>query len=90
MKTYGVCDSATGYAFNILMYFGSDKSYNAPMSYFSNSEKILSIICHHLAVDIMCLQTGFTQHIHCFSVLAIRKTFTQVPFKATEKTFLMR
>ena len=38
MKTYGVCDSATGYAFNILTYFGSDTSHNLAMSDFGNSE----------------------------------------------------
>ena len=90
IKTNGVCDSATGYAFNILAYFGSDASYNPAMSDCGNSENILSIFCHHLGLDIMCLQTGFTQHIYCFSILPIRNTFTQVPFKATEKTFLMK
>ena len=27
IKTYGVCDSTTGYAFKILTYFGSDTLY---------------------------------------------------------------
>ena len=38
IKTYGVCDSTTGYAFNILTYFGSDTSYKQAMSDFGSSE----------------------------------------------------
>ena len=49
--------------------------------------RFLSIFRHHLAVEIMCFQIGFTQHIHCFSILLIRNTFTQVPVTATEKNF---
>ncbi|GFR57507.1 PiggyBac transposable element-derived protein 4 [Elysia marginata] len=31
IKTFGLCDSATGYCMNILIYFGKDKSYNPDM-----------------------------------------------------------
>ena len=44
IKTYIVCDSTTGYAFNILTYFGSDTSYNPAMSDFGNSEKIFEYL----------------------------------------------
>ena len=28
IKTFGLCDSLTGYIYNILVYFGKDRSYN--------------------------------------------------------------
>ena len=28
VKTFGLCDSATGYVFNVLIYFGSNTSYD--------------------------------------------------------------
>ncbi|GFR90701.1 PiggyBac transposable element-derived protein 4-like, partial [Elysia marginata] len=31
IKTFGLCDSATGYCINILIYFGKDTSYNPDM-----------------------------------------------------------
>ena len=42
IKTHG--DNATGYAFNILTYFGSATSYNPAIGDFGNSEKIFEHI----------------------------------------------
>ena len=57
IKTNGVCGSATGYAFNILAYFGSDASYNPAMSDCGNSENIFEYLLsplgigHHVFAD---------------------------------------
>ena len=57
VKTYGVCDSATGYAYNILTYFGSETSYNDDMQDTGMSEKIFEYLLsplgkgHHVYAD---------------------------------------
>ena len=52
-----VCDSATGYAFNILTYFGNDTSYNSDTYGMGQSEKIFEFLLkplgkgHHIFAD---------------------------------------
>ena len=57
IKTYGVCDSTTGYAFNILTYFGSETSFSPDMKDAGMSEKVFEYLLaplgkgHHVYAD---------------------------------------
>ena len=57
IKTFGLCDSATGYAFNILTFFGSDTSYNSDTYGMEQSEKNVEYLLnplgkgHHIFAD---------------------------------------
>ena len=48
IKTYGLCDSATGFAYNILTYIGSDTSYSIEINYKGNSENIFEYLLRPL------------------------------------------
>ena len=39
LKTFGLCDSVTGYTYNLLIYFGADTSYTGELD-IGKSEKI--------------------------------------------------
>ena len=57
IKTFGLCGNATGYAFNILTFFGSDTSYNSDTYEMEQSEKnfeyLLNLLGkgHHIFAD---------------------------------------
>ena len=57
IKTNGFCDSATGLAYNILTYFGSDTTYSIKMNDQGNSENIFEYLLrplgkgHHVFAD---------------------------------------
>ena len=57
IKTFGVCDSTTGYAYNILTYFGSETSHNEDMKDATISEKVFENLLsplrtgHHVFAD---------------------------------------
>ena len=48
IKTYGLCDSASGFTYNILTYFGSDTLYSIEMNDKGNSEKIFEYLLRPL------------------------------------------
>ena len=58
IKTFGVCDSTTGYAYNLITYYGSETSYNQNLPLdFGQSEKIFEYLLsplgdvHHIFAD---------------------------------------
>ena len=57
IKTLGVCNSTTGYAYNILTYFGSETPYNEDMKDATMSEKVFEYLLsplgtgHHVFAD---------------------------------------
>ena len=56
IKTFGVCDSATGYAYNLLIYFGKETSFNQELQG-GQSEKVFEYLLrplgpgHHVFAD---------------------------------------
>ena len=56
IKTFGLCDSITGYAYNLLIYFGKDTSFKEDFNV-GNSEKIFEYLMrplgtgHHIFAD---------------------------------------
>lgn len=56
LKTFGLCDSVTGYTFNLLIYFGNDTSYQGELDK-GQSEKIFHFLMqplgtgHHIFAD---------------------------------------
>lgn len=56
LKTFGLCDSVTGYTYNLLIYFGKDTSYNVDMDT-GQSEKVFEYLLrplgsgHHIYAD---------------------------------------
>ena len=61
IKTFGLCDSATWYAFNILNFFGSDTSYNSDTYGMEQSEKFLNTYLILLERVIIFLLIDITQ-----------------------------
>ena len=57
MKTFGVCNSTTGYAYNILTHFVSETSYNEDIIDATMSEKVFEYLLsplgtgHHVFAD---------------------------------------
>ena len=57
IKTFGLCDSLTGYAYNLLIYFGAETSFD-DIGDTGQSEKIF----HSLVQDITYSQIDITRH----------------------------
>ncbi len=57
IKTFGLCDSVTGYAYNLLIYFGKETSFNPDQSETGQAEKIFEYLLgplgkgHHVFAD---------------------------------------
>ena len=62
IKTFGLCNSATGYAFNILTYFGSDTFYNFNIKRMGQSEKIFEYLLKPLGKVTIFLLIEITTH----------------------------
>jgi len=75
IKTFGLCDSITGYAYNLLTYFGKETSYKEGLE--DNQRKCLSICYVPLAMVIMCLRTGTTLLIDSLITLPLRRLISR-------------
>ena len=55
IKTFGLCDSATGYCYNILTYYSKETSFDSTLERKRQAEKCLSTCCIPLEIDTMCM-----------------------------------
>ena len=59
INTYGICDSITGYACNILTYFGASTSYNPNMTEVGMSEKLCEYLLSPLGTGLHAFADRF-------------------------------
>ena len=86
LKTFGLCDSITGYTYNLLIYFGSDTSYTGEIDK-GQSEKIFHFLMeplgtgHHIFAD-----RYYTTH-NLVEYLISKKTYYTGTLMANRKGF---
>ena len=86
IKTFGLCDSITGYAYNLLIYFGKDTSFKEDFNV-GNSEKIFEYLMrplgtgHHIFAD-----RYYTMH-QLVTYLIAEKTYFTGTLMANRKNF---
>ena len=86
LKTFGLCDSITGYTFNLLIYFGKDTSYAGELDK-GQSEKIFHFLMqplgtgHHIFAD-----RYYTTH-NLIEYLTTRKTYYTGTLMTNRKGF---
>ena len=87
IKTYVVCDSATGYTFNILTYFGSYTSYNPAKSDFANSENIFEYLLSPLGSGHHVFAGRFYTIYLLIQYLTDKKYFYTGTIQSNQKSF---
>lgn len=87
IKTFGLCDSATGYAYNLLTYYGSQTSYNPDLNALGQSEKVFEYLLrpvgegHHVFAD-----RYYTTH-NLITYLSEKKLFYTGTLMGNRKNF---
>lgn len=85
IKTFGLCDSLTGYTVNLLIYFGKDTSYNLKDS--GQSEKVFEVLLQPLGTGHIIFADRYYTTSSLINYLTARKMYYTGTLMSNRKGF---